>query len=543
MVPEPPEPALLATMLLAVESDRRDILNRVAAGFEEEIEAVAPLYWPFLIVHGEGSPGAAVFDLTGVWKRSFQYASMPPAEKLRSVLDGHLAPEEFLARMRALAQSFASNQGTEALTVEGFLTLDPALQLDLLAQASGPAGAPSPRAGFLPSRHRVEWYEQEVERMRQWLARLDGDLASLREFRGQAEAAVRSAQARLELAGAKTETEGRELVAEAQQHAHREIAKIQQARHAEVLQHLNGIERAHHTVAYGETAISTATTLADRAVSRRDDPRPHHLRAREARTAIRNARHQIRESRRAIEEIHQRQRDAQEEALAAVAQIERSSAMGLAHHELLGDHFLSGAADLLAAVDGQIASRQAQKEAMARNFLPLPSAAATKIVWLPIWAATLRSPRGVRQIVFPPLKVRDSVGVGGSLKRLFGGMVLPFEPRTVPFDKEFRSTIEQALSADAWLANVTQELTRSADVLTSPTILGRFEEGLLELKRKGWISQKQASDFLRAYRELADRRKSKPTLPPGEATDTNGAGEHPTLEVDLAGLVPGPTPA
>lgn len=523
-------------MLLAVESDRRELLNRVAAGFEEEVEAVARLFWPFLVVHGEGSPGAAVFDLTGVWKRSFQYSFLPSTEKLHAVLDGAWAPDEFLARMREVTQSFAQDAGAEALTVEGFLPLDPVLQLDLLAQASVAAAAPVPEAGFLPARHQVGWYEEEVARMRQWLARLDKDLDALRDFRHQAESMVQSTQARLEQVQATAELEARQRALDARQRARGEIARVEVSHHGEVLRHLEGIGDAHHAVAYGETAISTAATLADRATSRRDDPRPFQIRAREARTTIRSARRQIRESQRAIEGIYRHQREAQEEALASVAQTERSGALTQAHQELLRDHFLAGASDLLQAVDGQIAARQAQKDAMAGYFLPLPAPASTKIVWLPIWAATLRSPRGVRQIVFPPLKVRESVGVGGSIRRLFGGMVLPFEPRAIQFDREFRSTIEQALASDPWLANVTREMTTTTDLLSSPKVLARFEEGLSELRRKGWISQKQATDFLRNYTEVVNRRHKDPSPPERSA----GSATHEPAEVEAStpGLVP-----
>ena len=109
-------------------------------------------------------------------------------------------------------------------------------------------------------------------------------------------------------------------------------------------------------------------------------------------------------------------------------------------------------------------------------------------------------------MVFPPLQVRKELGIGGALKRLFGGIVLPLEPRTAQFDKLLRPTMEDALARDPWLASATQELTRAADVLVDPDLFERLQQGLADLRREGWITKKQEEEFLQAYAERARRR-------------------------------------
>ncbi len=519
---EVPGPMLLATVLLAIESDRRDIRNRVAAGFEEEIEAVANLYWPFLIVRGEGAPGAAVFDVTGVWKRTFRYTVMPSSETVRPVLSPGQPPAEYLGLMEGVAKAFRQESDVEVLTVDGFLPVDSPFQEELLAESRHPSSPNAPHPGFLPARHKVEWYEEEVGRMRDWLARFEADLRVLREVRSQVESNIEAGRERLDEEYRRADEEARHRSRSASDLAQGEIAEIQRSHHAEVRRHLEVIRHAHRTVAHSEAAISTAGTLAERATGRLADAHPHEARAREARQAIRRARAEVRQSRRAIEEVHEKQRVAQEAALAKVTELDRTDAQALARLELFRDQFLAGGAELLRAIDEQISARDQQLKLLAGYFLAPSAVPTVNVVWLPLWVATLRSPRGARQVVVPPLRARATVGVGGALKRLFGGVVLPLEPRTVPFDRGFRHAIEQALAADPWIARVVQELTRAADVLADPDLLDRFEEGLAEIRRNRWLSAKQEADFLRTYREVVRRRAARavspeaPLLAPGE---------------------------
>ncbi len=508
------EPTLLATILLAVEADRRGILNRVAAGFEEEVDAVANLYWPFLIIHGAPGGGTAIFDGTGVWKRTFRYTRMPEMEAVQPLLDPERTPAEHLARMKALAPHFSREAGAEVLTVEGFLPLDPPLLFDVLSQSRFRSDPQSPHAGFLPARHKLDWYDEELQRMRQWLERFEVDLRMLAEVRGKVDGLVQATQKRLDEQYRARQAEGRATVEAAAAAAETEITELEQRHHAELRQQLETIRQARSAAAHGQAAVATADTLAFRATHRRGDAAPHQARGRQAQATIRTANRQAEESRREMEKIHDRQRTAQERALDKVVQLEERQAQALAQEELFRDEYGAAASDLLQSLDGQIAARSTQKNLLEGYFLPLPSLASVRVVWFPLWMATLRSSKGLRQVVFPPMQVRAGMGIGGTLKRLFGGIVLPLEPRTERFDKVLRPTMEEALARDPWLSAATQELTRAADVLVDPDVLQRLQEGLGELRRQGWITPKQETDILRSYTDRLHRRAQRggPTI-------------------------------
>ncbi len=144
---------------------------------------MANLFWPFLVVHAE--QGAAIFDGTGVWRRTFRYTLLPPVREVEPLLDRALPPVDYLGRMRALMPFFSLDPGAEVLTVEGFLPLDPPLLFDVLSQAQFRSDPQSAHAGFSPARHKVDWYESAVQEMREWLTRFENDLKTLTGIRAQ----------------------------------------------------------------------------------------------------------------------------------------------------------------------------------------------------------------------------------------------------------------------------------------------------------------------------------------------------------------------
>ena len=536
---ELPEPTLLATILIAVENDRRAILHRFTGGFDEEIDAVAALFWPFLVVHNSPEGPAAIFDGTGVWRRTFRYTLLPSVDGVRPLLDRSLTPSQYLGQMRTLTPYFSRDPGAEVLTVEGFLPLDPPLLFDILSQSRFHADPQAAHAGFLPARHKVEWYDQVVADMRKWLDRFESDLRTLGEVRSQVDAIVKEGRARLEAEFQTKREEARTQVQAALARTEEEIAQFVKAHHAEVQRYLEVIRKSQSTVVHHEASIATADTLAFRASHRRVDPSPHEARGKQSHIEIRNANRQIAESRRMIERIHEQQRADQERAIAKVVEIERTHARTLAEFELFHDEYVAAGIDLLQSIDGQIAARMTQKNLLEGYFLPLASLATVRVVWFPLWMATLRSSRGVRQLVFPPMQVRKELGIGGALKRLFGGIVLPLEPRTAQFDKLLRPTMEDAIARDPWLASATQELTRAADVLVDPDLFERLQLGLADLRREGWISKKQEEEFLQVYAERARRRAGGGPESPGPVPA--GARTEPFPSDAAPGGAPPPT--
>jgi hypothetical protein len=521
---ELPEPTLLATILIAVEADRHRIVNRLAGGADEEIEAVASVYWPLIVLPGRQAPEVAIFDGTGVWTRAFRYTILPPMENVTPLLAADLAPAEFLDRMRRLMPYFAQDTGTEVLNVEGFLPIDPPLLFDILSHSDVRSDPQTPHAGFLPSRREMTWYQDTVGQMFRWLDRFDSDLQTLRGVRDRFHGLISDIERRLDAEYVRLHAESLERAQQAAAQSEQEIAAIQTHYRARIQPHVATLRRTHAVIAHAETSAATADTLAFRATYRRTAGDVHHARKKHAEATIRQANLEAAEARQEIERIHAAERADSERALVNAGQVEQHYARALGDHELFRDELSAAGVELLHAVDGQIAARSAQKNLLAGYFLPVPNLANVSVVWFPLWLATLRGSRGVRQLVFPPMQVLEQKGWGGALKQALGGVVLPVEPRTAQFDKVLRTTMEDALRRDAWLSTATQELTRAADVLVDPDVLHRLQQGLRDLGRQGWITPKQEKSFLAVYVGRAQRRAGLPEgitapIPVGASSD------------------------
>jgi hypothetical protein len=524
-VRELPEPTLLATILVAVEADRRGLLHRLSGRGEEEIEGIANLFWPLVVLPGRSEPQVAIFDGTGVWRRAFRYTLLPNLDQLPAMLEGNLPPAEYLDRMRKVLPDLAHDPGAEVLNVEGFLPIDPPLLFDVLSQSDFRSDPQSPHAGFLPARHDMGWYHETVAQMYRWLDRFDADIEKLKGVRERIHGILEETERRFDVEYGRLEAESRERVREATAQADAEITELENNHRARIQQHVARIRQAQAVIARAETSAATADTLSFRATHRRTQEEAHALRRNQAEAQVRKANREGAESRKEIERIHAQERMDLEHAIGKVTQIEQRFARALADWELFRDEFSATGTDLLQAMDGQVAARSAQKNLLAGYFLPVASLSSVRVVWFPLWTATLRGPAGIRQLVFPPMRVRAEKRLGGALKQLFGGVVLPVEPRTAQFDKVLRTTMEDALRKDTWLSAATQELTRAADVLVDPDVLDRLQIGLRSLGREGWITPRQEESFLAAYVERSRRRAGE--APGSRAPVPKGALSEP----------------
>ena len=520
---ELPAPIVLATILIAVESERRRLVHLLTAGGGEEIEAVANLFWPLIVLPGPTPPQVAIFDGTGVWTRTFRYTLLPPMDRVHALLDRPGTVSEFVTQSRSLLPMFGHDPGAERLTVEGFLPVDPPLLFDVLSHSDFRSDPQVPHAGFLPARHDAAWYREVVGHMQRWLDRFEQDLATLNAVREKVSAQVARLTAALD-------TEVRRLDEEVQRQRVETLSAVEEemrsieARHRQSIRgHLEGIRVAQAQSVHARASASTADTLLQRARHRQAETDHHVARARESDRAVRQAERDIEDLRREVERVQTLERGELERSISRAGQVEQEHVRRLAERELIRDEFTATAGDLLRAIDGQLAARSMQKNLLEGYFLPLTSLAEVRVIWFPLWTATLRGPRGVRQLVFPPMQVRTETGLVDALKSLFGGVVLPLEPKTAQFDKVLRATMEESLQKDPWLSVATQELSRAADVLVDPDLMTRFEEGLTELRAAGWITPKQAADFRKTYAGRASRRAgaspSTPHLPPGAAAE------------------------
>jgi hypothetical protein len=516
---ELPAPIVLATILVAVETERRRVLHVLTGGGGEEIEAIANVFWPLIVLPGPAPPQVAIFDGTGVWTRTFRYTLLPPMEQVHAFLDRPGGMTEFVTQARSLLPFFGHDPGAEHLTVEGFLPVDPPLLFDVLSHSDFRSDPQVPHAGFLPARHDAPWYRDVVSQMQRWLDRFEQDLATLTAVREKINDRVTRVNAEQDAEVHRLEEEVSRQRVETLGSIEAEIQTIH-SRHQQTLrQHLEGIRVAQTQGVHAQASSATADTLVQRARHRQAETDHHVARARDSERVARQSERDADDLRREIERVHAQERAELERSIARSAQLEQEHARRLSERELARDEFTTAAADLIKAIDGQLAARSMQKNLLAGYFLPLPSLADVRVIWFPLWTATLRGSRGVRQLVFPPMQVRTGTGLVDTLKSLFGGVVLPLEPKTAQFDKVLRTTMEESLQKDPWLSVATQELTRAADVLADPDLLTRLDEGLNELRTAGWINAKQSADFRRAYSSRADRRgpggTPVPEMPPG----------------------------
>ena len=521
---ELPASIVLATILIAVENERRRLVHLFTGGGGEEIEAIANVFWPLIVIPGPAPPQVALFDGTGVWTRTFRYTLLPPMDQVHALLDRPSSAAEFVVQSRGLLPLFGHDPGAERLTVEGFLPVDPPLLFDVLSHSDFRSDPQVPHAGFLPARHEAPWYRDVVSQMRRWLDRFEQDLATLAAVREQVAQRTMQITEQLDQELRRMDEEVQRQRVEALQSIQNEIATIE-ARHTQATRgHLEGIRVAQSRVAHAQASASTADTLVQRARHRQMETEHHAARARESERVARQAERDVDDLRREMERLHAQQRVELERAIARSGQVEQEYARRLAERELARDEFTNASADLMKAIDGQLAARSMQKNLLEGYFIPLPSLAQVRVIWFPLWTATLRGPRGLRQIVFPPMQVRTGTGLVDTLKSLFGGVVLPLEPKTAQFDKVLRTTMEESLQKDPWLSVATQELSRAADVLVDPDLLSRFEDGLTELRSAGWITAKQAADFRRTYSTRAARRAGAPA---GGPSAPSGATAEP----------------
>jgi hypothetical protein len=520
---ELPEPVVLATIMCAVENERSRLSQLLQGG--EELEGVASLFWPLLVLPARDPSYLAIFDGTGVWKRTFRYTLVPPTADVQALLDRPTPPAEMLGHMRGMVEYFGRDPGAEVLTVEGFLPVDPPLLFDVLTHVEFRSEPQAPHAGFLPARHEVSWYTSVVADMQHWLDRFHGDINTLSAIRDRMQqVSDKMGQALGE--EYQKDSEAHELqVKAAHQEMDQEAEKVHQATRRAIMDQLGLIRAAHAMIARGRVSQTTADTLTSRAISRQSDAGLHQNRERQANAQVREGTRVIREARRRIEELHQRERDQLDALTERLSVLEQQGAQRLAEKELFRDEFAAAATDLVAALSGQIAARSTQRNLLSSYFIPLQNLQGIRIIWFPLWLATLRSPRGVRQLVFPPMQVRQSARIGQTLKSLFGGVVLPLEPKTAHFDTVLRQNMEEALQKDPWFSHVSVEITRAADVLADPDFLARVTSGLQELHRSGWLSEKQARKFRDAFEQQTARRAglsagpAAPAPPPPPPSD------------------------
>ncbi|HEV8049896.1 MAG TPA: hypothetical protein VGP88_04820, partial [Thermoplasmata archaeon] len=513
---ELPDTVVLATILASIEAERTGLSQRLHIGSSESLEAVASVFWPLVVVPSPVPGRVAIFDGTGVWRRSFRYSLLPPLEPIHASLERPATPTELLQTLEGLRPRFSEDPGAEVLAVEGFLPVDPPLLFDVLAQAEFRREPQSPHPGFLPARHDYAWYVAAVDQMGRWMDRFGADLQHLDTLK--AKVADRLGNALVE-ADAETEllrADGERRLDRARHDLARESDRLHGMVLNDTRRESEVVRVSHAAVARGIIEQRTADLLAARSVERGADAAPHLARGRRAAAEVRDAHRAIRESLERLEAVHERERAAVMALMGRVTAVEHDQAEQLAGRELFRDQLAGVGHEVVSAVDGHLAARAQQRDLLQQYFLAPLSAPSVRVIWFPLWIALLRGPHGLRGSVFPPMRLRSGGDLGSALKGLFGGTVLPLEPRTAHFNGALRRTFEDALATDPWLAHAAFEIVRGADVLLDPDLPMRLSAGLHELVEAGWIGAK-GSRRLEAVYDGIVRERMAATGGPAEA--------------------------
>jgi len=145
--------------------------------------------------------------------------------------------------------------------------------------------------------------------------------------------------------------------------------------------------------------------------------------------------------------------------------------------------------DLKNRKEEEIASVEAQG-------VPIPPHLSSEIVYMPLMVCLLQGDKGVRYLVYPPMIAKSGKGVLGGIQSMFGGLVLPLEPKTKEFDETFRAGIEKALAEDRSLATYIGSVSMSSNILHMRDLPEMLAKGLAEMKNQGWIKDKHEKELL-----------------------------------------------
>lgn len=523
------EAVVQATIFCAVDGERSR-QHFVFQAKSETVQAVAPVYWPLRIFRSADADRVVVFDGTGLWKRAFQHSLLPSLDASRAELAHPPPPADLPTCLRNIRSLVLSPAGSESLTVEGFLPIEAPLFSDIISQSAFRTEPLPPHPGFLPTRHPVAWYEATVSQIARTIGEFDAELHELGELRSLVEGTRASALERIVAERRSLESELRNRI---RLFAHAEMEREAETVHRSIWEQtmvdLDRIRQSDAAIATARAAAATAEELSKRIAAEGGDVSGCRERVRSARETERRAAQEIRAARGRIEVLHERERQAFEVLTDRVAVVEQRAAQDLAGFDLQQADVEAASAELLHTLDAQTALRKTEREQVVAHLVELPALAGVQTLWFPLWVAELTGPKGSRFRVFPPMQLRTSVKVGESIRTLFGGVVLPVEPRTARFEQALRSTLETALARDPWLQTVMRQIVRTADATRDPEVLQRLAQGLQELRQAGWITPDQERAYFQSCSQhLGSRAPEAPSrepLPPDRAAGALSSGK------------------
>ena len=168
--------------------------------------------------------------------------------------------------------------------------------------------------------------------------------------------------------------------------------------------------------------------------------------------------------------------------------------------------------EMLLALENLKKRKEEQIAFVESQGVQVPPQLTSNTVYLPLFISSLVGDKGVRYNVYPPMIAKSGKGVIGGIQSMFGGLVLPLEPKTKQFDEVFRTGIEHALADDRSLATYIGSVSMSANILYKRDLPEMLVRGLAEMKNQGWIKDKHEKELLQSLQKHISMASS--TAPP-----------------------------
>jgi len=477
---------------------------------EERVSFLSTVYWPIVVVPWREGRNL-VFDGMAVWSHVFEDHRLPNTEAFVKVLAACKNYKDFQGQEASHETYFKEFMDVERLPVMG-LFIHEEFMKDLLIHIGLARAREVHQATFLESRLPPSEARNSVTR-----------IAKLAEFGRKELDGLSRAKDELKAATDKFRHEVDRVIDETRQKYQQRIDAIKPEVTAKVTQ----LERKREEM----WQMMQPRLLSLQAEVRRLESEESHW-ARESKRkeagedAVSRARDRLSSARRDLERSQSDAQKFQDEMAQAragydkqiqeqwerIRSLERERDAEVTRLQNLQREMTQRASSIFQDMEGLKKRKEEEIAFVESQGVQTPSHLTSDIIYMPLMMCQLHGEKGVRYMVYPPMIAKSGKGMIGGIQSMFGGLVLPLEPKTKQFDEVFRTSIEKAMTEDASLATYISSMSMSANVLHNKDLPGMLAKGLSEMKNQGWIKDKHEKELLQSLQkhiELASQ-----TAPP-----------------------------
>lgn len=481
----------LATVLADVEKAREKA--GLLKAREETLEFTSLLYWPIVVAPWQEGRHL-VFDGMGIWSYVFSMGKVPDARGFAASLDSAADYRALLGLLQSRATLFDAFPDIERVPVMG-LFIHEELMKDILGHAALAKTRTIRSTSLLTARILSPQVGEATRKMRGLLDQMKTNQDSLAVAGSALERALERTRREIAALREKTIASYGAKIDGVRPDVTSRVASLERERDEKwaamqprLLDLQAQVQKAEADYAHWDMAAKTQYGPEAQAAGQRAYAARGELdRSREAVTRYQQETAQTRES-------YDRQIQAQWERIRELERARDAEVQRLSQEE-------QGVASLVARLGGALNGLARQLDE-AGKFLAgqgVPAAVTdVTLIRMPIVVASLVGDRGRRLVVYPPMVARAGKGVIGGIRSTFGGAVLPLEPKTEQFEREFRAGIERAIASDPSLAAYLTSVGNSNNMLHMANLREMLARGLAGLKSQGWIKDRHERDLILA---------------------------------------------